>query len=137
MLLADLDDSLHTEEGKLAKLLQEIKSEETTITHESSLTGDLEVELQETRKRLTELTVRVEALAETRRIAEEALQAVTLQADHERHEVQTHQASLQAATHRLAELNRADRRRQDAAFRADAPCRPPAKRSGRQQGPRR
>lgn len=104
MLLADLDDQLHAEEGALAKVLQEINSEETTITHESALTGDLETELQQTRKRLTELTVRVASLAETSRAAEEALQAVSQQAEHERRAVQTHQASLHAATHRLAEL---------------------------------
>ncbi len=105
MLLADLDDQLHAEEAALAKVLQEIHSEETTITHESSSTGDLETELQQTRKRLTELTVRVASLAETSRTAEQALQAVTQQTEHERHAVQTHQASLHAATHRLAELN--------------------------------
>jgi chromosome segregation protein len=105
MLLADLDDQLHEEEGALAKLLQQIQSEETTITHESALTGDLEAELQQTRQRMNELTVRVRALAETTRAAREALQEVTQQAEHERHEVQTHQTSLQAATHRLGELN--------------------------------
>jgi chromosome segregation protein len=105
MLLADLDDQLHAEEGSLAKVLQEINSEESTITHESESTGNLETELQQTRKRLTELTVRVASLAETSRTAQEALQAVTQQAEHERQAVQTHQASLHAATHRLAELN--------------------------------
>ena len=105
MFLADLDDQLRGEEGLLAKGLQQIQSEETTITHESNSTGDLETELQQTRKRLNELTVRVRSLAETTLAAETALQEVTQQAEHERHEVQAHQTSLQAATHRLAELN--------------------------------
>ncbi len=61
MLLADLDDQLHDEVASLAKWQQQIQSEESTIAHESSLTGDLETELQQTRQRLTELTVHVRA----------------------------------------------------------------------------
>src|SRR5207244_10252011 len=51
------------------------------------------------------LTVHVGALAETTRTAESALQEVTQQAERDRQEVQAHQASLQAAVARLAELN--------------------------------
>src|SRR5262249_51520906 len=72
---------------------------------ESSLSADLETELQQTRQRLTALTERVAALAQTSREAESALQSVSAQAEHERREVQTHQTSLRAATDRLAELN--------------------------------
>ncbi|MBI1830044.1 MAG: AAA family ATPase, partial [Planctomycetes bacterium] len=105
MLLADLDDQLRDEEASLAKWMQQIQSEESTLTHESSLTSDLEIELQQTRERLTDLTVRVRALAEMSRAAEVALAEVACQADHERQEVQAHQATLHAATSRLAELN--------------------------------
>ncbi len=104
MLLADLDDQLHIEEAALAKVQQQIKSEETTVTHEGALAGDLEAELQQTRNRLTDLTVHVRGLIETTRAAETSLHEVTQQAEHERHDVQTHQASLHAAVTRLAEL---------------------------------
>ncbi|HZZ82200.1 MAG TPA: AAA family ATPase, partial [Gemmataceae bacterium] len=105
MSLADIDDQLHADEASLAKRLQEISAEESTIAHESSLSNDLETELQQTRKRLTELTVRVAALAESSRAAETALQTISAQAEHERSEVQTHEATLKAAAARLRELN--------------------------------
>jgi chromosome segregation protein len=104
MALADLDDQLHAEEGLLAKWLQQIKSDETTITHESNLSSDLETELLTTRKRLTELIVHVRALAETMRSAETALADATSQAESKRQEVERHEATLKAAVTRLAEL---------------------------------
>ncbi len=105
MWLADLDDQLHAEEASLGKMLQEIKSEETTSAHESALTADLEIELQETRHRLIQLTVLVRSLADTARGAEDALRSVIVQADEHRKALQTQEASLQAATNRLGELN--------------------------------
>src|SRR5262249_8897690 len=106
MLLADLDDHLHNEEASLAKWQQQIQAEESTIAHESSLTGDLETELRQTRKRLTELTVRARALAEETRAAEEWLQEATHQAANEEQAVQAHQTSLEAAVVCLTELHK-------------------------------
>src|SRR6516162_9540506 len=106
MMLADLDDQLHDEEASLAKWQQQIQAEESTIAHESSLTRDLEAELQQTRKRLTELTVRVRALAEATRAAEEWLQEATQQAANEQQAVQAHQTSLEAAVVCLTELHK-------------------------------
>jgi chromosome segregation protein len=63
--LADLEDGLHEGEAALTRVLQQIRAEETTFTHESALTSDLEAELQRTRGRLADLTARVAALAET------------------------------------------------------------------------
>src|ERR1700677_943482 len=40
ILLADLDDQLHQEEGILADIVQRIRSEEATIHHEAKLTTD-------------------------------------------------------------------------------------------------
>jgi len=105
MLLADLDDQLRDEEAALAKLLGQIQADESTITHETGATSDLQAELQQTRHRLNDLTQRVRALAETTRAAEAALVEAARQADHEREQVQAHQATLHAATSRLAELN--------------------------------
>jgi chromosome segregation protein len=105
MALADLDDHLHEQEAALAKCLQQIRAEEMTIAHESDATSDLEAELHQTRQRLNELTVRVRALADTARAAEDALQVATTQAERHRGEVETHEAELLSATARLAELN--------------------------------
>jgi chromosome segregation protein len=63
--LADLEDGLHESEAGLTRVLQQIRAEETTLTHESALTDDLEAELQRTRGRLADLTARVAALFET------------------------------------------------------------------------
>ncbi|MSQ93252.1 MAG: chromosome segregation protein SMC [Gemmataceae bacterium] len=103
--LADLDDQLHEEEAALAKRLQQIQSEETTIAHESTLTGDLEAELAQTRKRLADLTVRVRTLADTTSAAEGALQEAATQAEHDRLEVEVHEAELQATIARLTALH--------------------------------
>ena len=105
MWLADLDDQLHDEESALGKLLQEIKSEETTILHEITLSADLEIELQETRNRLIQLTVHVRSLANTARNAEDALRDVVRQTGEHRDVLRTQDASLQTATARLSELN--------------------------------
>src|SRR5439155_21202578 len=58
MLLADLEDGLHAEEAALARALQQIRAEETTIAHEGTLTTDIESELARIRRRLAELTAR-------------------------------------------------------------------------------
>ncbi|MBI2806356.1 MAG: AAA family ATPase [Planctomycetes bacterium] len=103
--LADLDDQLHLEEGALAKGLQQIQSEETTLTHEAALAIDLETELQQTRDRLNVLTTRVRTLAESADNAETALQDATSQAERDRAEVDRHETELQTTLARLAELN--------------------------------
>ncbi len=105
MALADLDDQLHVEDGALAKYLQDIRSGETTITHEVALTADLETELAQTRGRLNDLTLRVRALAESMRGAETALAEVTQQAERDRLEVELRQGEVQTATTRLEKLH--------------------------------
>jgi chromosome segregation protein len=83
ILLADLDDALHEGEGALARVLGQIRAEETTLTREAALTADLEAELGRTRSRLGELTARVGTLAETvARSAAEYTEADTHAARH-------------------------------------------------------
>jgi chromosome segregation protein len=94
IFLADLEDSLREEEANLARVLQRIKTEETTLGHESTLTNDLEAELRVTRKRLTELTQHVGSLAETARAAEEEWARVEAQARHQRDESAAHEETL-------------------------------------------
>lgn len=105
MLLADLDDALREHEGRLARVQQEIKSEETTLGHESVLTGDLESELDRTRRRLTELTTRVRTLAQANEQAEMELTAAETQASSQRLEVMNLEGTLQETLARLATLN--------------------------------
>ena len=62
MLLADLEDELREEEARLARIRQDIKAKETTLTHEDALTADLETEWATTRRRTNELTGRVRSL---------------------------------------------------------------------------
>jgi chromosome segregation protein len=64
MLLADLEDALHNDQAVLARVVQQIRTEETTIVHETALVADLETELARTRRRLAELVGRVRALDE-------------------------------------------------------------------------
>lgn len=104
MLLADVDDQLHADEASLAKWLQQIKSDQTTIEHESSLMNDLEAEQMATRKRLTDLTLHVRSLAESMREAEASLEGATHEAETQRREVERHESSLRLAATRLGEL---------------------------------
>ncbi|HMF16678.1 MAG TPA: AAA family ATPase, partial [Gemmataceae bacterium] len=52
-LVAELQDQLRNQESNLAAVRQHIHTQETTIGHETSLSGDLEAELARTRNRLT------------------------------------------------------------------------------------
>src|SRR5438874_8024036 len=61
--LTGLDESVHQQEGALANARQQIAAEETTLAHERSLSGELEVDLAGTRTRLADLNARVGALA--------------------------------------------------------------------------
>src|SRR5262249_42952227 len=105
MVLADLDDSLRNHEGRLARVQQEIKADETTLTHEGSLTNDLETDLERTRRRMTELTTRFGALTQANQQAETDLTAAETQASGQRLEVMALEERLQATVARLAELD--------------------------------
>src|SRR6266481_3336856 len=50
--LAGLDENAHQQEAALAHARQQIAAEETTLTHERSLSGELETDLAATRSRL-------------------------------------------------------------------------------------
>ena len=137
MLLADLEDSLRDQEACMARLQQEIKTEDTTLVHEAALTADLETELDRTRRRLVELTTRLSTLAQAAGRAESDLVLAETQATSQRREVTALEGDLEATGSAAARAQPAGRRRQDRAPGADAPRRPSAKRSGRLQGPRR
>jgi chromosome segregation protein len=104
MLLADLEDALRDHEARLARVQQEIKAEETTLSHEGALTTDLEAELDRTRRRLAELTTRLGALSEANRQAETELTAAETQASSRRLEAVTLEDDLQSTVARLAAL---------------------------------
>jgi chromosome segregation protein len=104
ILLADLDDALRDQEAKLAKAQQDIKTQQTTLTHEGNLSVDLEAELDRTRRRLTELTTRVTALEAA--VARAAEQLTSAQQETETHRIaaQTLEAELQTTERRWTEL---------------------------------
>jgi chromosome segregation protein len=104
IFLADLDDALRDQESRLAQVLQEIKTQETTLTHEGALTADLEAELDRTRRRWTELATRVGALAEAAQEAARELGAAEQQASRQRQEAQTLETELQETERRWTVL---------------------------------
>lgn len=106
MLLADLEDELRDEEGRLARVQQEIKAGQTTIAHEAALTSDLEADLARTRRRLAELTTRLSDLAETFHQAEGELGQAETQARAQRADVGRLEGDLQATLARLHVLQR-------------------------------
>lgn len=80
ILVADLEDALREQEGRLNQVLQEIQVQQSTLSHESSLSEDLENELRQTRRRLSELSERVRTLAEAQGIAASELEVAERQA---------------------------------------------------------
>jgi chromosome segregation protein len=104
IFLADLDDALREQESRLAQVLQEIKTQETTLTHEGALTADLEAELDRTRRRWTELATRVGALAEAAQEAARELAAAEQQTGRQRQEAQTLETELQDTERRWTVL---------------------------------
>ncbi len=105
IFLADLEDNLRDQEANLARVLQRIKTEETTLSHEGTLTNDLEAELRTTRKRLAELTHHVGALAEAARSAEEEWARVEAQARHQRDESAGHEKTLRETLYHFNTLS--------------------------------
>ncbi len=103
-LLAELEDQLHREEGRLAEVRQLIKTQQTTLGHEDSLSGELEIELGRTRLRLNELAARITSLVETHTRVEGDLAEAETQALGQRNSVRLLEESLNQTVARLAEL---------------------------------
>jgi chromosome segregation protein len=103
--LADLEDALHENEAVLARVLQHIGAEETTITHETALTADLEAELGRTRRRLAELSERVRVLAATAHKAAAEYADADAYAARQRSDVETRSAALARTKARLEALH--------------------------------
>ena len=105
IFLADLEDSLREQEAQLARVVQQIGTEEGVVTHESALSADLEAELRRTRGLLAELTTRVGALAEAARLAQAEWSQAEGQTQEHRRQALDHETSLQKTLARLTELN--------------------------------
>jgi chromosome segregation protein len=105
MALADLDDLLREREAALAKTVQDIKSEESTLAHEGTLSADLETELSATRRRLADLIDRVRQLEDSSRRAEAEWSAADAQTQTQRREVQGLEEHLHAVECRLKSLH--------------------------------
>jgi chromosome segregation protein len=102
--LQRLDEAVHEQEVALAAARQQIATGEGTLTHEWTLSADLEADLARTRARLTELSSRVSTLAEARERAAGDLRVVEAQCEEQRSGVRLLEEELSAALLRLAEL---------------------------------
>ncbi|MCI0639017.1 MAG: chromosome segregation protein SMC [Gemmataceae bacterium] len=105
MLLADLDDNLRDQEAHLARVQQHIKTQETTLAHETALSADLEIELDRMRRQLADLSYRLGALADAVHKAEEELEAAQDQAGKQRDTAQHLEKDLHSLEHRLDSLS--------------------------------
>jgi chromosome segregation protein len=103
--LARLDDAVHQQEGFQAQARQQIAAQETTLSHEWTLSADLDRDLVQTRGRLTELNARVATLAEAAGQAALELRGVEGRFQEQRQGVALLEQELHAAVARLAELH--------------------------------
>ncbi|MBM4071058.1 MAG: hypothetical protein FJ271_19230 [Planctomycetes bacterium] len=104
VLLTDLEDQLRREEARLADVRQVIKTQQTTLAHEDSLTAELETELSRTRLRLNELATRLTCIVATYARVEAELSDTDAQAREQRLSVQSLEAGLSETVTSLAEL---------------------------------
>jgi chromosome segregation protein len=103
ILVADLEDALREQEGKLNHVLQEIQVQQSTLNHETSLSEDLENELRQTRQRLSELSERVRTLADAQSIAAHELEDAERQALGKRESVLSLETQLRETETALAQ----------------------------------
>lgn len=103
--LRTLDEVVHEQEALLAGARQRIATAESTLTHEGSLSADLEEELTASRGRLAGLSSRVASLAEAVRRATEELGGVEEQCVRQRESVLAVEEGLAEAVRQLAELH--------------------------------
>lgn len=103
-LLTELDDQLRREESRLADARQVIKTQQTTLAHEDSLTAELETELSRTRLRLNELASRMTCIVEAHARVETELSQTDAQAHEQRQSVQMLEAGLSETVKSLAGL---------------------------------
>src|SRR5262249_9161313 len=103
--LARLEEAVHEQEMMLAQARQQITAEQTTSSHEWTLSADLEKNLTQMRNRLSELDVRVAALAEAAARAAQEPRGVEARCQIQREGVQVLEQEVQAAVRRIAELH--------------------------------
>jgi chromosome segregation protein len=102
--LTTLDVSVHDQETSLAQARQQIAAEEASLSHEWALTHDLELELGQTRLRMTALSERVAALESAAGEATGELRAGEARGQEQAEAVKTLEERLQATVRRLTEL---------------------------------
>ncbi|MCS7047031.1 MAG: AAA family ATPase, partial [Gemmataceae bacterium] len=102
--LADLDDALHDQEARLARIVQEISNQEMTLTHEAAVIADVEKELERTRRRWTELSQRVSALTEAVEAAQVEVAAAEAEAAAQRQQTQALESELDHLERRWSAL---------------------------------
>jgi chromosome segregation protein len=102
--LARLDDAVHGQETALAQARQQIAAQETTQSHEWTLSADLETDLGRLRTRLSELNGRVAGLAEAAGLAVREVQDADTHSGTQRQTASRLEQELHAAVTRLTEL---------------------------------
>ncbi|HLN31780.1 MAG TPA: chromosome segregation protein SMC [Gemmataceae bacterium] len=103
-VLARLEEATHEQETLLAQARQWIATEETTLSHESSLAVDLETDLAQMRTRISELNVRVAVLAEAADRARNEVTGVETLCQEQRQGVAALEQELDATVGRMTEL---------------------------------
>jgi chromosome segregation protein len=104
--LARLDETVHEQEARQAHARQQIATEETTLSREQDLSADLEQDLGQSRRRLTELTARVAELTDAAATAAAACAGVEAESQEHRQRVHALEDELQGLVVRLANLQR-------------------------------
>jgi chromosome segregation protein len=102
--LARLDLAIHEQESLLSDAREEIAAQETTLSHEWSLSSSLESDLAKTRARMTELNGRVASLAEALELASREMHDVDAICHEKRQDLAALDLELTAAVRRLAVL---------------------------------
>src|SRR5439155_1521089 len=103
--LAQVDEQLHKEEAELAQARQQIATHEATLSHEWSLSLQLEADLTRTRERVAELNGLVAALAEATAHAAAEMHEVDAHCQEQQRGLAQFEQEHHAAVQRLAELH--------------------------------
>src|SRR5262249_787886 len=104
-VLARRDEGLDDEDGGLGQAREQIATHDATLTHEWSLSQQLEADLARMQARVTELNSLVASLAETATEAGQELRGVDGQCQEQRHGLAQYEQEHHAAVQRLAELH--------------------------------
>ncbi|MFL5244038.1 MAG: chromosome segregation protein SMC [Gemmataceae bacterium] len=102
--LSSLDETLRAQESLLTQARQRIATEQTTLEHERESSVELEADLAETRIRHSELSRRVQTLAQAVEEAAAELKSAEAHCQSQADEVQRHELDLNNFTREVKQL---------------------------------